>query len=128
MPKFAANLSMLFTELPFLDRFTAAAQADSRVWSSCSLMTEAIQMLANRINTLETVGTHLGDDLQSLPAAVEERAGDVAGVTGSVNKRNPALCNSVAAKRRFSTRTSRPRPGGRIPTRQLSCLQPSAVA
>jgi len=28
MPKFAANLSMLFTELPFLDRFEAAAQAD----------------------------------------------------------------------------------------------------
>lgn len=27
MPKFAANLSMLFTELPFLDRFQAAADA-----------------------------------------------------------------------------------------------------
>ena len=27
MPRFAANLSMLFTELPFLDRFEAAAQA-----------------------------------------------------------------------------------------------------
>lgn len=27
MPRFAANLSMLFTELPFLDRFAAAAQA-----------------------------------------------------------------------------------------------------
>ncbi|MBI2720448.1 MAG: hydroxypyruvate isomerase [Rhizobiales bacterium] len=27
MPKFAANLSMLFTELPFLDRFAAAAKA-----------------------------------------------------------------------------------------------------
>jgi hydroxypyruvate isomerase len=27
MPKFAANLSMLFTELPFLDRFAAAAAA-----------------------------------------------------------------------------------------------------
>ncbi len=27
MPKFAANLSMLFAELPFLDRFAAAAQA-----------------------------------------------------------------------------------------------------
>ncbi len=27
MPKFAANLSMLFPELPFLDRFEAAAQA-----------------------------------------------------------------------------------------------------
>lgn len=27
MPKFAANLSMLFTELPFLDRFQAAAES-----------------------------------------------------------------------------------------------------
>jgi len=30
MPKFAANLSMLFTELPFLDRFAAAADAGFR--------------------------------------------------------------------------------------------------
>ncbi len=28
MPQFAANLTMLFTELPFLERFAAAAQAD----------------------------------------------------------------------------------------------------
>lgn len=28
MPKFSANLSMLFTELPFLERFEAAARAD----------------------------------------------------------------------------------------------------
>ena len=28
MPRFAANLSMLFTELPFLDRFAAAAHAE----------------------------------------------------------------------------------------------------
>ena len=27
MPRFAANLTMLFTERPFLDRFEAAAQA-----------------------------------------------------------------------------------------------------
>ena len=27
MPKFAANLTMLFTELPFLQRFEAAAKA-----------------------------------------------------------------------------------------------------
>lgn len=27
MPRFAANLSMLFTELPLLDRFEAAAKA-----------------------------------------------------------------------------------------------------
>jgi hydroxypyruvate isomerase len=28
MPRLAANLSMMFTELPFLDRFAAAAAAD----------------------------------------------------------------------------------------------------
>ena len=27
MPRFAANLSMLYTELPFLDRFAAAARS-----------------------------------------------------------------------------------------------------
>ncbi|MEM6660151.1 MAG: hydroxypyruvate isomerase, partial [Pseudomonadota bacterium] len=27
MPRFAANLSLLFTELPYLERFQAAAQA-----------------------------------------------------------------------------------------------------
>ena len=27
MPKFAANLSMMFTEVPFLDRFEACAKA-----------------------------------------------------------------------------------------------------
>ena len=27
MPKFAANLTMLFNEVPFLDRFQAAAEA-----------------------------------------------------------------------------------------------------
>lgn len=30
MPRFAANLSMMFTELPFLDRFDAAAKAGFR--------------------------------------------------------------------------------------------------
>ena len=30
MPRFAANLSFLFTELPFLDRFAAAAHAGFR--------------------------------------------------------------------------------------------------
>jgi hydroxypyruvate isomerase len=31
MPQFAANLSLLFTELPFLDRFEAAAKAEFKV-------------------------------------------------------------------------------------------------
>ncbi|MCA1953005.1 MAG: hydroxypyruvate isomerase, partial [Hyphomicrobiales bacterium] len=30
MPRFAANLTMMFTEMPFLDRFEAAAQAGFR--------------------------------------------------------------------------------------------------
>jgi Hydroxypyruvate isomerase len=30
MPRFAANLSMMFNEVPFLDRFDAAADAGSR--------------------------------------------------------------------------------------------------
>ena len=30
MPRFSANLSSLFTEVPFLERFTAAAQAGFR--------------------------------------------------------------------------------------------------
>ena len=30
MPRFAANLSMMFNEVPFLDRFAAARQAGFR--------------------------------------------------------------------------------------------------
>ena len=33
MPRFAANLTMLFTELPFFDRFEPAAKAASMPWS-----------------------------------------------------------------------------------------------
>jgi hydroxypyruvate isomerase len=36
MPQFAANLTMLFTEHPFLERFEAAATPDSIPSSSCS--------------------------------------------------------------------------------------------
>ena len=39
MPRFAANLSMLFTEQDFMDRFAAAAQAGFSVSSTCSPMT-----------------------------------------------------------------------------------------
>lgn len=38
MPRFAANLSMMFTEVPFIERF-AAAQAGSMLWSFCFPMT-----------------------------------------------------------------------------------------
>ena len=37
MPRLAANLSMMFNEVPFLDRFAAARKAGlRRRWSSCS--------------------------------------------------------------------------------------------
>ena len=38
MPRLAANLSMMFNEVPFLDRFGLPAPAwpGSRAWSSCS--------------------------------------------------------------------------------------------
>ncbi len=35
MPRFAANLSMMFTEVPFLDRFDAAAKAGFTPSNSC---------------------------------------------------------------------------------------------
>jgi len=37
MPKFAANLTMLFGELPFLDRFAAAEAAGLQRGNICSL-------------------------------------------------------------------------------------------
>lgn len=30
MPRFAANLSMMFTEVPFIERFAAARKADRK--------------------------------------------------------------------------------------------------
>jgi len=34
MPRFAANLSMMFNEVPFLDRFDTAAKAGFTPWNS----------------------------------------------------------------------------------------------
>jgi hydroxypyruvate isomerase len=34
MPKFNANLSMMFNEVDFLDRFAAAAKAGFKGWNS----------------------------------------------------------------------------------------------
>ncbi len=37
MPRFAANLSMMFTEVPFIERFAAARKAGSMLWNFCFL-------------------------------------------------------------------------------------------
>jgi len=49
MPKFAANLSMMFTELPFLDRFERAARAGF----------EAVEFLFPYANTAEDIHSRL---------------------------------------------------------------------
>ena len=49
MPKFAANLSMLFNELPFLDRFEAAARAGFKAVEFMSPYDHAAQDIASRL-------------------------------------------------------------------------------
>ena len=63
MPRFAANLSMLFTEVPFLDRFERAAQAGF----------EAVEFLFPYAHTVEEIkerldATGLQIVLHNLPA------------------------------------------------------------
>jgi len=50
MPKFAANLNYLFTELPFLDRFEAAAAAGFRAVESTNPYSASAAELAARLS------------------------------------------------------------------------------
>lgn len=63
MPRFAANLTMLFTELPFLERFEAAAKAGFRAVEFLFPYEFAVEEIAARLkgNGLELV-------LHNLPA------------------------------------------------------------
>ena len=63
MPRFAANLSMLFTELDFLDRFTAAAQAGFRGVEYLFPYDYAVEEIRARLD-----GNHLQQVLFNLPA------------------------------------------------------------
>ncbi len=49
MPKFSANLSFLFTELPFLDRFAAAARAGFRAVEYMSPYEHDVAEIARRL-------------------------------------------------------------------------------
>ncbi|TAG46363.1 MAG: hydroxypyruvate isomerase [Betaproteobacteria bacterium] len=51
MPKYAANLTMLFTELPFLDRFAAAAEADFKAVEFLFPYDFAVADIAQRLRT-----------------------------------------------------------------------------
>ena len=65
MPKFAANLNFLFTELPFLDRFEAAAKAGFTAVESTNLYEATAEEIAARLKanglTLELFNTPAGD-------------------------------------------------------------------
>src|SRR5690606_16277425 len=70
MPKFAANLSTLFTELPFLDRFEAAAQSGFRAVECQFPYAFEARALAERLRRHELVLV-----LHNLPAG-DLAAGD----------------------------------------------------
>jgi len=70
MPKFAANLSMLFTELPFLDRFAAARAAGFRAVEYLFPYEHPKEELAARLR-----GEGLKQVLHNLPAG-DWAAGD----------------------------------------------------
>jgi len=65
MPRFAANLNFLFTELPFLDRFEAAARAGFTAVESTNLYEATIEDVAARLKanglTLALFNTPAGD-------------------------------------------------------------------
>jgi hydroxypyruvate isomerase len=64
MPRFAANLSFLFTELPFLDRFEAAAKAGFRAVESTNVYEAPAEEIALRLKanglTLALLNTPAG--------------------------------------------------------------------
>ena len=68
MPRFAANLTMLFTELPFLDRFAAARQAGFRAVEYLFPYAFAADELAARLKH-----NHLEQILFNLPAGDWEK-------------------------------------------------------
>jgi hydroxypyruvate isomerase len=71
MPRFAANLTMMFTEVPFLDRFGKAAEAGF----------EAVGFLFpydfDRTRLIERMGEHIGHvQIASVPLRNEPDAGE----------------------------------------------------
>ena len=78
MPRFAANLSFLFTELPFLDRFEAAAKAGFKAVESTNVYEAPAEEVAARLKahglTLALLNTPAGN-----PQAGERGLASLAG-------------------------------------------------
>lgn len=105
MPKFAANLSLLFTERPYADRFAVAAQAGFRaVEVLFPYAEEAATLEGLRAHDLELVlinapqpnpaAGHLG--LASTPGAEEAFRLEMTGLLEQANRLKPGLIHVMS--------------------------------
>lgn len=105
MPKFAANLSLLFTELPYAERFAAAAQAGFRaVEILFPYAEEAATQEGLRAHDLELVlvnapqpdaaAGHLG--LASTPGAEDAFRREMMGLLEQVKRLKPGLIHVMS--------------------------------
>ena len=79
MPRFAANLSMMFTDVPFLDRFEAAARAGFT----------AVEFLFPYDHPAEAVGERLKKQRPD--------AGAVQSPAGQLGRRRKRFCRAAGA-------------------------------
>jgi hydroxypyruvate isomerase len=108
MPNFAANLTMLFTELPFLDRFEAAAKADFKAVEFLFPYAFAVEDLKQRLDAhgLKLVLHNLppGDwdggerGIACLPDRVDEFRAGVATAIGYAKGLGVEQLNCLAGK------------------------------
>ncbi len=108
MPRFAANLTMLFTELPFLDRFAAAANAGFTAVEFLFPYAFAVEDIKARLeaNRLELVLHNLPaghwDDgergIACLPDRVDEFRAGVASAIGYATQLGVPQLNVLAGK------------------------------
>ena len=73
MPRFAANLNFLYTELAFLDRFEAAAKAGFKAVESTDLYAASAPEIAGRLNA-NNLWQGCRDARQTLPPPSRPRS------------------------------------------------------
>ena len=88
MPRFAANLTMMFNEVPFLDRFEAAAKAGFT----------AVEFLFPYDHPAEEIGKRL--------RAQRPDAGAVQPAAGQLGRRREGFCGAAGSVRRSATEPS----------------------
>ena len=121
--QFAANLTMLFNELDFLDRFEAAAKAGFRASSTCFPMTYPKEALAERLSK-----HGLAQVLHNLPAGDWARASAASPAirSASTSSRTASAARSTT-RRRSAAGRSTAWPASRRPgVDAIGCARPSS--